>query len=107
MIFIVGPLFSGKHTFAEKLPGRHIAEVQDLAAELRPSEIPALADNLAAQYDVILATEVGAGIVPIEKAEREARENAGRLSCALAERADTVVRMCCGIPEILKGTLTL
>lgn len=107
MILITGPLFSGKHTLAEKIPGRQIADVQDLAAEKQPSEIAALADELASQYDVILSTEVGGGIVPIEKAEREARENAGHLSCALAERADTVVRMCCGIPEVLKGTLNL
>lgn len=103
MIFITGPLFSGKHTFAAGLSGRQIANVQELAAQ--SPDISVLASELAEQYDVILATEVGGGVVPVDKAEREARENAGRLACALAERADTVVRMCCGIPEILKGKL--
>ena len=33
MIFITGPLYSGKRTFAQRLPGTRIAEVQALAAE--------------------------------------------------------------------------
>lgn len=105
MILITGPLFSGKHTFAAKLPGTRIFDAQDLATEKSPGEIPTLAEELAKKYDIVVMTEVGSGIVPIDRSEREARENAGRLSCALAERADTVVRMCCGLPEVLKGNL--
>ena len=37
--------------------------------------------------------------------ERAAREAAGRLSCLLAERAETVVRVFCGLPAVLKGSL--
>ena len=37
--------------------------------------------------------------------ERAARERAGRLCCLLAERADTVVRVFCGIPKVIKGEL--
>ena len=32
MIFITGPLYSGKRTFARRLSGRQIADAQDLAA---------------------------------------------------------------------------
>lgn len=32
-----------------------------------------------------------------------AREAAGRLACLLAQRADTVVRVYCGLPQVLKG----
>ena len=49
----------------------------------------------------------GTGPGPAERAEREKREKAGRLNCMLAERASAVVRMCCGIPSVLKGTLVL
>lgn len=105
MILITGPLFSGKRTFAAKFPGSRISDAQDLAAGKSPGEIPALAEELAEKYDIVIMTEVGSGIVPMDRTEREARENAGRLSCALAERADTVVRMCCGLPEVLKGNL--
>ena len=31
MIFITGPLYSGKRTFANALPGTRIAEVQNLS----------------------------------------------------------------------------
>jgi hypothetical protein len=32
MIFITGPLYSGKRTFAQKLPGTRLCDVQTLAA---------------------------------------------------------------------------
>ena len=103
MIFITGPLYSGKRTFAQKLPGRRIVDVQKLAADA--PELDKLADRLAAEYDVILATEVGGGVVPMEAQQRAAREAAGRLACLLAARADCVVQMFCGIPTVLKGEL--
>ena len=103
MIFITGPLYSGKRTFAQTLPGRCIADVQELAAGAENLET--LADNLSASYDIILATEVGGGVVPMDAGQRAAREAAGRLACLLAARADCVVQMFCGIPTILKGEL--
>ena len=102
MLFITGPLNSGKRTFAAQFGGRQIYEVQDRAAEI--TGLQALADELAA-YDVVTATEVGGGIVPIDPAERARREAAGRLACLLAARADCVVQMFCGLPTILKGEL--
>ncbi len=84
MLFITGPLYSGKRTFAAQFGGRQIYEVQDRAAEM--AGLQALADELAA-YDVVTATEVGGGIVPIDPAERARREAAGRLACLLAARA--------------------
>ena len=51
------------------------------------------------------ATEVGGGVVPIDPADRAAREAAGRLACLLAARADTVIEMFCGIPTVLKGDM--
>ena len=102
MLFITGPLYSGKRTFANPFGGRQIYEVQPLAANAE--SLPALADELA-QYDVVTATEVGGGVVPIDPAQRAAREAAGRLACLLAERADCVVQMFCGLPTVLKGEL--
>ena len=64
-----------------------------------------LADELAAQYDVVMATEIGGGIVPLEAEQRRAREAAGRLACLLAARADTVIEMFCGIATVLKGEM--
>lgn len=105
MIFITGPLYSGKRAFARTLCAEQemICEVQDLAVHC--ADLPALADQLAADYPVVIATEVGGGVVPVEPETREAREAAGRLACLLADRADTVVRVFCGLPLVLKGTL--
>ena len=105
MIFITGPLYSGKHTFAQKLPGTRLCDVQTLAADA--ADLPALADRLAKGYEILIATEVGGGVVPMDAAERAAREAAGRLACLLAARADCVVQMFCGIPTVLKGELSL
>lgn len=110
MIFITGPLFAGKRQAAMELLGWSQAEleqnaiwdVQDLAAEAE--DLEALAGRLGS-YPVVIATEVGGGVVPTEAAERSAREAAGRLSCLLAQRAECVVRVFCGIPVVLKGTL--
>ena len=101
MLFITGPLYSGKRTFAAQFGGRQIYEVQDRAAEM--AGLQALADELAA-YDVVTATEVGGGIVPIDPPNAPPRA-AGRLACLLAARADCVVQMFCGLPTILKGEL--
>ena len=69
------------------------------------TDLPALADRLAAQYKVVISTETGGGVVPTDAAQRADREAAGRLACLLAERADTVIRVFCGLPMALKGKL--
>lgn len=108
MILIVGPLFSGKRAYAmealgcgeEELSRRAVWDAQELAAGC--GDLPALAERLS-RYDAVIATEVGGGVVPADPDERAAREAAGRLTCLLAARADTVVRVFCGIPTVLKG----
>lgn len=110
MIFITGPLYSGKREYAkgllgctaEELKSRAVWDVQELARE-RP-DLEALAEELS-RREVVIVTETGGGVVPLDPAEREAREAAGRLSCLLAERAETVVRVFCGLPSVLKGSL--
>jgi len=102
MIFITGPLYSGKRTFAASLGGLCALEVQELAAE--EENIEALAEKLST-YDVVTATELGCGVVPVDSAQRLEREKAGRLACLLAQRADCVVQMFCGIPTVIKGEL--
>ena len=79
MIFITGPLYSGKRTFAQTLPGKALADVQQLAADA--ADLPALADKLAHEYDILIATEVGGGVVPMDPKQRADREAAGRQAC--------------------------
>ena len=104
MIFITGPLYSGKRTFAQTLPGKRLSDVQVLAADA--ADLPALADKLAQEYDILIATEVGGGVVPMDVKQRTDREAAGRLACLLAARAECGVQMFCGIPTVLKGELS-
>ena len=63
MMFITGPLYSGKRTFAQNFRGSIIADVQDAAAETQtPEQLETLARELA-EYDIVIATEVGGGVV--------------------------------------------
>ena len=111
MTLIVGPLFNGKRQAAmellacdeAELARRAVWDVQDLAASC--GDLEALAAELA-EHEVVIATEVGGGVVPTDPAERAAREAAGRLNCLLAKRADRVIRVFCGIPTVLKGELS-
>ena len=52
---------------------------------------------------IIICDEVGCGVVPVEPAQRARREAVGRLCCRLAERAERVERIFCGLPMVLKG----
>ncbi|MEG1682366.1 MAG: bifunctional adenosylcobinamide kinase/adenosylcobinamide-phosphate guanylyltransferase [Oscillospiraceae bacterium] len=110
MIFITGPLFAGKKEYAKA--ALHLTDdafarvavwdVEQLAAS--SDDLTALADRLA-QSDVVIATEIGGGVVPMEASARLAREKAGQLAQLLAARAQTVIRVCCGLPQLLKGEL--
>lgn len=108
MVFVTGPLYSGKKAFVkewmnwdkETLSQNAVWDVQKLAAERDDLEL--LAEELS-KKQVVIATEVGGGIVPATAEERAAREAAGRLSCLLAKKADCVIRVFCGIPMVLKG----
>ena len=109
MIFVIGPLYAGKKDYIRSALGLDedafaraaVWDVQDLADA---GDLAALADALA-EKAVVIATEIGGGVVPVDAAQRAHRERAGRLSCLLAERADTVIRICCGLPQVLKGAL--
>ena len=117
MIFIVGGRAAGKRALAASLGYSEdqmscdpvqdapvIFDAQEAARGLDKGQLAELADALA-QREVIICTEVGAGVVPIDPEERAFRESAGSLAVALADRAACVVRVVCGIPQVLKGNL--
>ncbi len=51
---------------------------------------------------IIVCDEIGCGIVPMERAEREYRELVGRIMCRVVSRADRVERLVCGLAQRLK-----
>ena len=67
------------------------------AGEGWESLVPGLVEK-----EVVICQEVGSGVIPLEKEARQMREYTGRLCIVLAEQADRVVRLFCGIPTIIK-----
>ncbi|MDO4522339.1 MAG: bifunctional adenosylcobinamide kinase/adenosylcobinamide-phosphate guanylyltransferase [Eubacteriales bacterium] len=52
---------------------------------------------------VIVSTEIGYGIVPMEPKQRDWREKTGRISCEIAKASDEVIRVVAGIGTMIKG----
>jgi adenosyl cobinamide kinase/adenosyl cobinamide phosphate guanylyltransferase len=122
MELILGGVGQGKRAFVQRryaLPEQAFVEEFSTACEnqvfvhyeqavrraLQAGEDPAklTAQVLEANPSVlILCDEVGCGVVPVAREERLWREQVGRLCCQLAERADAVYRLFCGIPQRLK-----
>ena len=50
----------------------------------------------------VISDEIGNGIVPNDPLEREWREETGRLLRRIAKDADRVVRVVCGLPQVIK-----
>lgn len=51
---------------------------------------------------IIISDEIGNGIVPMDAFEREYRERLGRILIQLADKAEEVERVLCGIGQKLK-----
>ena len=117
MTLIIGGAGQGKLRYALTLPGLDASQVASSPEEDRPilnhletwlkneaHPLPSLEAYLTKHPDaVILCDEVGCGVVPMDRSDRDWRERVGRTCCALAERADRVVRLYCGIPMVIKG----
>lgn len=115
MILIVGGTGSGKRAFACTRLGLGPEDLSDGCVDERPAVehaeqlVHTLSPGEAARAlcgkRAVLMDEVGCGVVPLDAGERAWREDAGRLGCLLAERAEAVVRMVCGLPQVIKGVL--
>lgn len=69
--------------------GENISQISEKISEKNP--------------ELILVTdEVGNGIVPMEREEREWREACGRICTKLAASSEEVIRVCCGIGQKIK-----
>ena len=116
MILVIGGEGSGKRSFVRGL-GYADKDMADAVMDERPvifhleqlvARAPEGADELAERLlekDIVICDEVGSGVIPVERAEMVARESTGRLCILLAKHAEAVVRMVCGIPAVIKGTL--
>lgn len=126
MILIIGGSYQGKLDFARQRFGLADEEIQicdettdaldpdrrcvayidrfalnQVRAEKEPAD--ALREDPAAFRDAILiANDVSCGVVPIDTTLRAWREACGRMNNLLAQQADEVWRLFCGIPQRLK-----
>ena len=113
MILIIGGAGQGKLDYVLQKTGYGPAQVARTPEEARTRPVFAGLEDwpeldeaalLEANPDVILiCDEGGCGVVPVEPAQRARREAVGRLCCRLAERAERVERILCGLPMVLKG----
>lgn len=55
------------------------------------------------QDAVVVADEIGCGIVPMDPMDRAWRESVGRALCIIAGHADQVTRVTCGLGQRIKG----
>ena len=51
---------------------------------------------------IVIANEVGAGVVPMTREDRAFREAVGRALCIIAQEAESVTRCVCGIGVRIK-----
>lgn len=116
LTLLIGGAGQGAEEFASGIFGSNVAytprEARDAGALLSLEEwlrserdpMPELERLIEQNPNVVITCrEVGCGVVPVDASEREQRERTGRVCCALAARAETVVRFWCGIPVVLKG----
>lgn len=117
---ITGGAFQGKRAFARERYGFKGDEITDCEC-LSPDDFSSLkcvyhyhlflrrqmkeqADVLQITKDIaaanpdliILLDEIGCGIIPMERFERQWREAVGRVGCYLAAHAESVERVVCG-----------
>lgn len=126
MILIVGGAFQGKKKFAETLTGlteeafavgrtcafADVFEKQAVCAFhilvrrlMEAGEDPfQFAERLEKQQPqmVIVSSEIGYGVVPMEAADRLYRETVGRVCTRIAASADAVYRVVCGVGMRIK-----
>ena len=124
-ILIVGGACQGKREYAKKafdlnereiLPWNEEREAASCIADLHLRVRACLEKGLTQQEvlekllpfcqgKIVLCDDIFCGVVPLDALERQWREVTGRLLCRLAQEADSVIRMQCGLPQAIKGEL--
>ena len=108
MILIIGGLGAGKRAFAiQKLSAKeeNMAQAKldekPIVYDLQDMDpLPQVQDLL--QKEIVICNEVGSGVVPMDRSQREHREAVGRLCTQLASQAQAVYRVSCGLGMRLK-----
>lgn len=98
-----GNVFDGTKDDMEKIDGYDIINRYDIIVKrLMAQGKDALAFTKKINADAVIGNEVGCGIVPVNKEDIIYRETVGRCMCILAEKSQSVVRIICGIGQVIK-----
>ncbi len=107
MILVVGGRCAGKLAYVQSL-GYDEKEIAYAVLDKKPvlyhleqMDFP-LDEAILLKKEVVICDEVGSGIVPLAREQRERREEIARLCTQLAKEAQSVVRLVAGIPVKLK-----
>ena len=111
LVFVIGGSSQGKTEYAKReYPGYFLVDDLELLIRQCLEEensvddmLDMLLKDLKAKDSVIVCTEVGYGLVPMDAFERMYRETVGRAGQRIAKAADKVIRICCGIGTAIKG----
>lgn len=79
----------------------HRVVKQELEGKRTPEELEAYVMEFVEKHPevILICDEIGNGIVPVDALERTYREQTGRILIMLAQKADEVVRVLCGIGQ--------
>lgn len=104
MILVTGGRGAGKRTFVTDVLGFSPEQFAEDGPVLYGLESMDPLPSLEALLDreVVVCREVGCGVVPMDRGDRDWREAVGRLCCALAREAEVVYRLQCGLAMRLK-----
>lgn len=124
MKLVIGGAYQGKREFLMKKWDICDKEIADASACREPAGLRAIVnyqDLIRQQMEqgldpadellqlagrdpeiILCADEIGMGIVPMDRKERDFRESCGRTLCLAAQMADEVWRVICGIGEKIK-----
>jgi len=118
LVLVVGGSFQGKSDFAKSF-GMPVMDnlhqkVREMMEESKINLNRAIHQandmvydkilNIARKHSgVIVCDEIGCGIIPAEKFERDYREITGRILCEIAKMADEVYKVEAGIAMKIKG----
>lgn len=111
MILVIGGAFQGKTAYVQNRFGDTVTVINNYQERIRSqlqegleplAEAEELLRERQGQQLVLISDEVGYGLVPVDAFERKWREAVGRVNCYLAQRAEEVVRVVCGIETRIK-----
>lgn len=104
MILVIGGYSSGKREYVEENFGYGLGNMsEDVLSEkpvlynLQNTQLFEGISDMILLKKVVICDEIGCGIVPMDKNEREHRENLGNLLIKLAKEAEMVIRVHSGI----------